>query len=299
LGARVLPARITDVKRIDGRLQVQTKQHPAETYDLLAVGAGVNTPALRLFENRDFNYEPPATTKTALREYFLGTEAVEKYLGNSLHVFLLDISGLTFGMAVPKGEYVTLVVLGRDVDEHLIRAFASAPEVRACFPPDWDWDRPSCHCMPRIPVSRAIRPYADRLVFVGDCGVSRLYKDGLGAAYRAAKAAAATAIFSGISEEDFRRHYEPACKALDDDNRYGKAIFAITRLIQKTRFSRAGLMRMASGEQAREGQAPRMSSVLWDTFTGSAPYRDIFLRSLSPAFLGRYVWNMAGSLLEG
>jgi len=32
-----------------------------------------------------------------------------------------------------------------------------------------------------------------------------------------------------------------------------------------------------------------MSTVLWDTFTGSAPYTDVFMRTLSPAFLYRFL----------
>ena len=39
-----------------------------------------------------------------------------------------------------------------------------------------------------------------------------------------------------------------------------------------------------------------MSHVLWDTFTGSAPYREIFLRTLHPAFLGRLVVELAASI---
>jgi len=35
--------------------------------------------------------------------------------------------------------------------------------------------------------------------------MSRLNKDGIGSAYRTAKAAAATAVFSGISANDFRK----------------------------------------------------------------------------------------------
>jgi hypothetical protein len=53
---------------------------------------------------------------------------------------------------------------------------------------------------------------------------------------------------------------------------------------------------MAAGEQQKQGGHRRMSIVLWDTFTGSAPYREIFLRILHPAFLARFVWNIAVSL---
>ncbi len=34
-----------------------------------------------------------------------------------------------------------------------------------------------------------------------------------------------------------------------------------------------------------------MSTVLWDTFTGSAPYRDIFYRTLKPTFWGNFFWK--------
>ena len=35
-----------------------------------------------------------------------------------------------------------------------------------------------------------------------------------------------------------------------------------------------------------------MSSVLWDVFTGSAPYREVLLRTLHPFFLARLAWNL-------
>ena len=49
---------------------------------------------------------------------------------------------------------------------------------------------PACHCFPRINVRAAVRPFADRIVWIGDSGVNRLFKDGIGSAYRTAKAAA-------------------------------------------------------------------------------------------------------------
>ena len=42
------------------------------------------------------------------------------------------------------------------------------------------------------------------------------------------------------------------------------------------------------------GGQRRMSVVLWDSFTGSAHYRDIFLRTLHPGFLGRFIWHGLG-----
>jgi hypothetical protein len=134
------------------------------------------------------------------------------------------------------------------------------------------------------------------MVWVGDCGVARLYKDGIGSAYRTAKAAARTAVFHGVSASDFAGHYWPACKALDADNTIAKFIFAVTHAIQKIRFLRRGVLRMVATEQGSNGGRP-MSGVLWDVFTGSAPYRDVLLRTLRPGFSLGLAWNLvAGNL---
>jgi CRP-like cAMP-binding protein len=122
-----------------------------------------------------------------------------------------------------------------------------------------------------------------------------LYKDGIGGAYRAAKAAAKTAVFEGVSATDFRRHYLPVCRAISRDNDIGWIIFAVTGLIKSARFARRGVLKMTSREQEAIGLKRRMSGVLWDTFTGSAPYRDVFLRTLNPVFLGRFLYETAAA----
>ena len=52
-------------------------------------------------------------------------------------------------------------------------------------------------------------------------------------------------------------------------------------------------------EQRRPGRLRRMSSILWDMFSGSAPYRDIFLRMLHPACAARFTWAFLQSLRPG
>lgn len=298
-GANIIHMRVSGVEKVDGYVQVKTRNGTTESYDLLVVASGVNTAALKLFTEGVSNYKPPKTTKTAIREYFLGRESVEKHFGDSLHVFLLDIPKLDFAMIVPKGDYVSVCLLGKDIDDNLLQAFLTAPEVNRCFPTDWRWDQPTCRCSPLINVRAASQPYADRVVFIGDCGVTRLYKDGIGAAYRSAKAAATCALLEGISAEDFQRYYAPFCRTIESDNGYGRIIFTITHLIQRVRFSRKALLRMVAVEQHSLGMPPRMSGVLWDTFTGSAPYLDVLLRTLHPAFASRFLWRLISAVLNG
>ncbi len=296
-GANVIRGRVDEVRWVDGRPRLKTRGGDRQTYDLLAVTVGVNSAALKLFQGLDIDYQPPRTTKTFIREYYLGEEMVGKVAGSSVQIFLLDIPRLEVGMLIPKGDYVTVCLLGEEIDKELVQAFLGAPEVRQCFPPDLRLDLFACQCSPRISVQGAVQPFADRMVFIGDCGVTRLYKDGIGAAYRAAKAAASTAVFQGVSAEDFRQHYGPACQAIERDNTIGKLIFFAVGQMQKRRFARRAILRMIVSEQQKEGGGRPMSTVQWDMYTGSATYRDIFLRTLHPAFWLRLLWDNVVSVI--
>ena len=296
-GARVIRGRVDEVIWADGLPRVKIRNGTPQAYDLLAVTAGVNTRALELFKAASPGYRPPKTTGTAIREYFLGEKVIEKHLGSSMHVFLLDIPGLEFAAIIPKRDYVTMVLLGKEINQNLLKAFLNSREVKECMPPDWQWDQPVCRCSPLINVGGVVHPFQDRLLFLGDSGVTRLYKDGIGAAYRVAKIASSTVMFEGLSEKNFRQHFLPVCRKINRDNFAGRGIFMVTRVIRKLRFARRAVLRMTMREQRKTGNASRMSLVLWDMFTGSEPYKDIFLRTLHPFFFARLGLDLALSLL--
>ncbi len=296
MGAQIIKDCVDSISFDDGRPVVETRQGLSKKYDLVVGSVGLNTSGAKLFEALGTGYESPMSTKTFICEFHLGHDIVQKYFGNSMHVLLLNIPRLKFAALIPKGSHVTLCLLGEKIDKKFVPDFLNSPYVRACFPPDLDLSQGyCCQCFPEIYVERSTKPFADRVVLVGDCAVSRLYKDGIGAAYTTGKAAASTAVLEGISSEDFKRHYWPVCKAINSDNTIGKVIFAITRQIQKRRSAKRGVLRMVSKEQSKEKNSKRMSVVLWDTFTGSAPYRDIFLRTLHPSFLSNFIW---GTVIE-
>lgn len=298
-GARWIRARVENLSFKDGRPQVRTQAALEEkAYDLVAVAVGVNSPSLKVLGPARNGYKPPQTTKTYICEFLFTRDVIRRELGYSMHVFLLNIPRLDFAALIPKDDYVTLCLLGRDIDKALVNAFVNSREVKECLPANWQPPPDFCRCSPKISVASALRPYGDRLLFVGDCGTTRLYKDGIGAAYRAAKAAARTAIFHGIAEEDFRQHYWPVCRKIQRDNVLGKLVFLITHQIQHRPFARRAVWTMVSKEQLDAHRPQRMSTVLWDTFTGSAPYSEVLKRSLHPAFLGRFAWEMARALFH-
>ncbi len=287
-GARVLRQRVNHVAWVDGRPAVGAEPDALTRYDLLAVTTGVNSALLKLFSEVVPGYQPPQTSKTYIREYFLGAATVDATLGNAIQVFLLDIPGLEFGMLIPKGEYITVCLLGEEMESDLMQQFLAAPEVRRCLPCAPLLEKPSCQCAPRINVLGARQPYGDRVVFIGDAASTRLYKDGIGSAYRTAKAAAAAAVQHGVSAEDFRRHYLPACQAIEHDNQAGRLIFAVVSQLRRHRFARNTILQMILDEQGNPGAPRPMSAVQWDMYTGSGSYWQILLKMMRPSF----VWGV-------
>ncbi len=295
-GARLIRGRVDEITRADGRPTIRARGQDPVTYDLLAVAVGVNSPTLRLFEGLGIGYHRPTVTKTLIREYRLGDEVISRTMGNAMHVFLLKIPRLEFAAIIPKGEYVTMCLLGEDIDKALVDAFVRSPEVVACMPAGWNPDQHACQCLPHINVGGAPACFADRFVFIGDCGVTRLYKDGIGAAYRTAKAAARTAVFEGIGARHFARYYKPVCATIAADNRAGRLAFMLIKVVQHSRILRRAMLRMAATEQTKPGPRRRLSGVFWDLFSGSAPYLDIFQRMLRPALVVVLALHVATSM---
>ncbi len=292
MGARVIAHRIGDGGWDGGRPQVRFNGQVA-AYDLLVVATGVNIPEGRLYGQLGLPRRLARTTRAYITELKLGYDAVTQRFGSAMHVFFLNIPRLEFAAIIPKGDFVTVCLLGRNVDPGLIRAFFESPAVRRCLPPPYLHEG-FCHCRPHINIREAVAPFADRVVLVGDSGVTRLYKDGVGAAYRTAKAAAATAVFHGISAAVFRRHYWPAYRAIARDNWFGRVIFAGSGPIRASRVLRAAVVNTVTREQEGATHGPRrMSVALWDMFTGSAPYRGIFYRLIDPRLLARLAWESA------
>jgi flavin-dependent dehydrogenase len=309
-GARHIPNRVTTTKWFtdpdasdpeNKLIQIKTKETAFQTYELVAVTSGVNTAILKQFHGLDFGYQPPQTTKLVVREYQLDDEKISKYIGPAFHGFLLDIPGLDYGGIIPKGKYITVCLLSShgDLDPGVMEVFLNNPAVKRILPPDFSASSFTCRCGPRINVMGCVQPFGDRIVFIGDSGVSRLYKDGIGAAYRASKIAASTAVFQGISANDFKRHYLPFCRKMDSDNRIGKLIFQIINRIQKMQFTRRAVLRMVSIEQKGKASPERgMSMLMWDMLTGGAHYKEILGRALHPTFWIRFLGNIAVSLVS-
>jgi len=282
-GARVLREEVTGIHRQDQLWRIETRHNTSRTYHLLAGAVGLRREGLDLLTGSLPGYRPPRTTQTFISEFHLGEDQVHSSFGNAMHIFLLKIRRLRFAALIPKGPYVTLVLLGKDIDRPLVREFLNTPQVRKHLPPEMDPERGyACSCNPPINIRGMPRPWGPQWVLVGDCGTSKLYKNGIGAAYLTAKAAAATAVLQGITARDFSRHYRPICRSLSRDNRLGRGLFWITARIQGRSGVTKGLARLVLAEPGKKPKSRVTSGILWDLFTGSASYRSILRRILSP-----------------
>jgi len=292
-GANLINDRLIEAHKVDDGVVVKTKNGLEKKYDLIVGSVGLNKKAFEIFKGLSPAFIPPKQTKTYICEYKLDRETIDQHFGDSMHVFLLNVPNIKFGALIPKGHYVTLVLLGSAINKEIVSKFVNSDKVRSCFPEGMKLEEINpCQCFPSINVKPAKNAYADRMVLIGDSSSSKLYKNGIGAAYITAKAAARTSIFEGISNSDFKKSYQAVCSDLDRDNLVGKLIFLVTTVIQKSGILKAGLFRMVVGEQKKPNEKRPMSSVLWDTFTGSASYRGILKRVMNPLVLLSLISNV-------
>jgi len=134
-GASLITDRIVDLNRVSDGIIVKTKNGTEKKYDLVVGAAGLNLKTLQLFKKLIPSFIPPVTTKTYICEFQLESALIDKYFGNSMHVFLLNLPNIKFGALIPKGKYVTLVLLGSNINKEIVSNFLNSDSVRKCFPP--------------------------------------------------------------------------------------------------------------------------------------------------------------------
>jgi flavin-dependent dehydrogenase len=237
--------------------------------DLIVLASGINGHPVPI---RGLPYLPPPTELMAQGEMFLGGAEVARRLGSAVHVFFPRSLPLVFGALVPKGPFVSLSLLGRARANPSIREFLNLEAVRRILPQA----NQVCGCRPRIAVGPARCLFAEGFVAVGDAGVTRLYKNGLGTALVTAKKAAETVCLRGIGERDLREQYAPLCQQIHRDNRFGRVLFRLVPLLMRSPFFASCRALLADREGERPPHEQMTRRALWGLLTGSDPYEEIF-----------------------
>ncbi|GAX59793.1 geranylgeranyl reductase [Candidatus Scalindua japonica] len=260
-------------------------QHEKMEADLVVGAFGINSNIINKIERLNFGYVPPKTIRTCQMEIPLDPVFIKNAFKDNIQVFALGIGPFRFASMVPKGNYVTVSLVGsRDLTSNDLLDFINHPIVRKNLPHDWEMPEKFCMCLPKIVLSHAINPFTDRFVLVGDASISRVFKNGLESAYITSQLAVRAAFESGISSDDFAmQYYKPARKMLAMDNRLGSVILAISDFITRQNWL---VKARLSYVQDKRGSwiANHLNTLLWNMVTGDAPYNKILIQALHPIF---------------
>ena len=279
-GAHIIPERVERVT-FDGELPLVHTSAREEVFELVVLAVGVNaTPPV--LQNLD--YVRPRTEAMAQDELLIPPASRRAAMDGLVHVYFEQPRGLIFGALIPKGEFVNISLLGSHLGRDSIEQFLSIPEVTAVV---GNASAGLCGCRPHVAVTPARGYYADRFVAVGDACVTRLYKDGIGSAFVTAQAAAETALRQGISRAAFAAHYAPVCRAIVNDNRFGRMVFGMVERSKTNALFLRVLSRALMSELNQEPDARVLGRMLWALFTGDSNYEDIFKMMFKPESIAR------------
>lgn len=232
---------------------------------------------MKKIQNLGFGYKPPSTITVYQAELKLGKEEVLKHFGNNIHVYMPKSNLIRYATVIPKGDYVTVTLIGKkDATKQIFQEFLNLEHIKKRIP----LSKPHCFCYPRIVVSHSKNPFTHRLVMIGDASFSRHYKNGIESAFITARLAAETAFSLGIDVSSFSKsYYKRAKKQIIHDNYYGQFLFWINDLISSVPLLTQSHLSLAKHKGYKDSPK-KIRAILWNMFTGNIPYRDIFKNSL-------------------
>ncbi len=252
--------------------------------DVIVGASGLNSTLANKFSNLHFGYRPPKSLKMYQAELEMDPQKIKSIFGNSIFIFALGIKNIQFAALIPKVRYITLSIITKgNARKEDISAFLSHSRIREKFPEEFHVAKERCFCLPKINIASSRKPYADRIVIIGDASISRYYKNGIESAFLSAQLGSEAIFHHGYSEEALKKHYfYPLRKQIGNDNRYGHLLFKIFDLIS-TYGSLAQIFLLVASESKRDEPRQIAQEILWDLFTGNNPYKKIFFKFLKPA----------------
>ncbi|UCE78047.1 MAG: hypothetical protein JSV13_05845 [Nitrospiraceae bacterium] len=278
-GAVRKPVRIDRIVLKNTKPVLYAKDAEIQEADLVVGACGINSTAPKIFEQMGFGYTEPEKITAAIAEIGLDEKVIADCFGSSINLFLLPDRNIKFAAMIPKGTYVTLCILGKKVTARTMKDFLNNPVTKAVLPDTMPYEI-HCSCLPKMNIRAPKKPFTDRVVMCGDAGSTRLFKDGLGAAYLMGKAAAKTAVFDGVGADEFRANYYPVYKSIIYDNYFGAMLYFVIDIYRKWKYLTKAMIHVVDKEQQSSRDEKILSAMLWDMFTGNERYKNVFMKSL-------------------
>jgi flavin-dependent dehydrogenase len=236
------------------------------------------------------SFVPAKSRKTFIFELDVGKDCLERNLNREIYFIEYGSKrvNLEHVALIPKDRFLTVAMIGNCVDHadlprdgrQIAHDFLTLPQIDRIFP-GIAAAPITCACVPRMAVTTAGSPFADRCAIIGDAVGSRLNKDGLYSAHTTASQLAETVLEHGIDEQALARGYGKTIKWLAADNRCGRMVFGLSRVaFTRPLASRIVYQAFATECKVREERSRPLSEVLWKIASGTADYQEV-LRDMS------------------
>ncbi len=286
-GVEVIRSRVSDVEFVGKPSPEEVRIYSESCYlraDAVVGAFGLDDGMLSAFERSTAKGAGYRRPKKYLRSFVTklhaDVEFIDRQLGDIIYAFLMprQVGRVEFGAITPKGDHITINIVGERVTSLDMDLFLELPAVRAHLPP---FHNEELHYFGgRFPTAPAKNPYGDRFVMVGDAtGWMRPFKGkGVNTALLTGIRAARTMVERGLKADDFR-FYARACHELLDDYYFGVGVRLFCKLT-----SRGGIFDRLV-ELAKTD--PTLYDSLYDSVSGQDTYRRIIRRQLNPGLFKR------------
>jgi flavin-dependent dehydrogenase len=288
-GAEILNCLVNSISLPEedtGKITLACSRHSEQFHisaDMIVGASGLNSTLAEKFSNLHFGYRLPKSLKMYQAELEMDPQKIRSIFGNRIFIFSLGIKNIQFAAMTPKARYITLSIITKgNARKEDMSTFLSHPKIREKFSKELHVAKERCFCLPKINIASSRKPYADRIVIIGDASISRYYKNGIESAFLSAQLAGEAIFHHGYSEKALKKHYfYPLRKQIGNDNRYGHLLFKIFDLIS-TYGSLAQIFLLVASKSKRDKPRQIAQEILWDLFTGNNPYKNIFFKFLKP-----------------
>ena len=230
-------------------------------------------------------FAPGKTRRALIFELDVGEEFLQRNMNREIYFIEYGSKHLDLEHTalIPKGRFLTVTLIGKCIDRavlprdsrQIVHDFLTLPQIDRILPGIAAAPL-ACACAPRMTVTPAASPFGDRFAIVGDAVGSRLNKDGLYSAHLTASRLAETLLHEGIDKQALSRGYGKTVKWLAADNRFGRIVFAVSRVaFTMPMLSRITYQASATEHKVRDERSRPLSVVLWKIASGAADYQEV------------------------
>ncbi len=311
-GAAVMPGEVTDIhysalKKPCVTVADDSGKETTVEADFVAIATGINpfqgntrehNPVFKSFKRINPGFSPPKIRPALIFELKPGRAYLKKYMNQEIYFFVSGSKKMRLDhiSLVPKGDYLTVALVGDHIDDasfprdtrDIIHAFLALPHCRTILPHITLQNTPvACSCTPYMATAPAKGPICDRIAVLGDALGSRLYRDGLYAAFVSAEALAESVIYKGVDRKSLAGGYDGVIHWLKTDSMYAERVIGCIRTVLKSPFLSRILYQTLATEMKRKDREQRpLGKVLLDFGSGVNDYADVFKNlTRKPVFL--------------